>query len=78
LIPTILPRVGAYPFVESAEEIRLLISQLLCKLLKTPSCANVIPRHIDEITSIMVGNLTVNSYQFFLDRINYTLNPHGS
>lgn len=53
-IPTIAQRLGTHPFPEVAEELRVLLLQLLRVFIETPSSAKHLRRHVSDVVQVLV------------------------
>jgi dynein assembly factor 5 len=58
IVPIVASRIGVQPFAEPAEEIRLVLVQLLTSILKREETWSVIPDVIEPLALIMTKSLT--------------------
>jgi dynein assembly factor 5 len=57
-VPMLKSRLGALPFVEPAEEMRLVLLQLLSTMLKRESCKEALPDLMEDVCLIIAVSLT--------------------
>jgi len=57
-VPVLKSRLGVVPFVEPAEEMRLVLLQFLSTMLKRESCWSVVPDLMEDICAIVGCSLT--------------------